>query len=431
MFDLRTTELNVSSTYYEATATGRHPFPALAGVIDADVCVVGGGVAGCSAALELASRGYRVVLLEAAKIGSGASGRSGGQIIPGYACDQGVLVQLLGRSDAKRLWDLSVQAVGLLLERIDHLAIQCDWRPGHLQVAIKPRQRDSLLRWHHELTNHYNYPGTRIFDRDALAAVIGSNRYRFGLLDPNGGHLHPLNYTLGLAHGAQHAGALLFENSLVISIAAGAKPKVSTSSGTINASFVVVCANAYVAGLLDQIAGRIIPVATYMIATERLGEERARELIRDNSAVMDTNFILDYFRLSVDWRLLFGGRVSYSGHDAFDSRNATRKRMLKVFPQLDHVAIDFAWNGLLDITMNRAPDFGRIGTNIYYLQGFSGHGLALAGMAGKLAAEAIAGQAERFDLFVKIKHRDFPGGSHLRMPALVLAMLWYRLRDLL
>jgi gamma-glutamylputrescine oxidase len=174
-----------------------------------------------------------------------------------------------------------------------------------------------------------------------------------------------------------------------------------------------------------------MPVGTYVIATESLGEDRARELIRDNAGITDTNFILDYFRRSADHRLLFGGRVSYSGHDPFDTARATRRRMVQVFPQLIDCKIDYAWGGLLDITMNRAPDFGRLQPNVYYLQGFSGHGVALAGMAGKLAAEAIAGQAERFDLFGKIKHRGFPGGAALRMPALVLAMMWYRLRDLL
>jgi gamma-glutamylputrescine oxidase len=251
------------------------------------------------------------------------------------------------------------------------------------------------------------------------------------LLDSNGGHLHPLNYTIGLASAAAGATAQVYEQSPAIALQTGTTIVVRTLQGEVRANHAVLCGNAYLQNLAPSIRPRIIPIGTYIVATEPLGEARASTLIRDNACVTDTNFILDYFRRSADHRLLFGGRVSYSGRDAFNTAHATRKRMLQVFPQLAGVKIDSAWGGMLDITMNRAPDFGRIGHNIYYLQGFSGHGVALTGMAGKLAAEAIAGHAERFDLFGKIKHRNFPGGPLLRTPALVLAMLWYRLRDLL
>jgi len=418
------------TTYYEASVR-RDSYPELAGSVTADVCVVGAGIAGCSAAVQLAERGYRVALLEADRVGFGASGRSGGQVIPGFGCEQPTLDALVGQADAKRMWDMSVEAIDLLRGRIERHDIECDWRTGQLQVGIKPRHRDALLQWHDELQNRYGYLSTRILREAELSTVLATTRYCAGLHDANGGHLHPLKYTLGLARAAAHAGAQIFEGSPALDLKHGDTPTIRTPHGMVTAKYVVLCANTRIGELALTLRPRIMPVATYIVATESLGEERARALIGDDSGVTDTNFILDYFRRSADHRLLFGGRVSYSGHDAFNTESATRKRMIKVFPQLADVKIDFAWGGLLDITMNRAPDFGRIGNNVYYVQGFSGHGVATTGMAGKLVADAIAGQAERFDLFGKIQHRKFPGGALLRRPALVLAMLWYRLRDLL
>jgi gamma-glutamylputrescine oxidase len=393
--------------------------------------VVGGGIAGCSTALHLAQRGYKVALLEAKQIGWGASGRSGGQVIPGFACEQSTLDGLVGHDNAKRMWDVSVEAIDLLRDLIANHHIQCDWQSGHLQVGIKPRHGYALRAWNDELVSRYGYQSTRIVDKSELESLVATHRYHTGLLDSRGGHLHPLNYTIGLAKAAAAATAHIYEHSQAIGLQTGSTTVVRTSQGELRANHVVLCGNAYLDYLVPAIRPRIMPIGTYIVATEPLGEARANALIRDNSCVTDTNFILDYFRRSADHRLLFGGRVSYSGRDAFNTAHATRKRMLQVFPQLAGVKIDSAWGGMLDITMNRAPDFGRIGHNIYYLQGFSGHGVALTGMAGKLAAEAIAGHAERFDLFGKIKHRNFPGGPLLRTPALVLAMLWYRLRDLL
>jgi len=250
------------------------------------------------------------------------------------------------------------------------------------------------------------------------------------LLDHGAAHLHPLNYTLGLAAAAEAAGVRVFEDSTVTGVQQGEPAVVSCTAGRVRARFVALCCNAYIGSLASALQARIMPVGTYIVATEPLGETRSTELIRQNIAVTDINFVLDYFRRSTDHRLLFGGRVSYSGIDAFSTGKATRQRMLKVFPQLADTSIDYAWGGYVDITMNRAPDFGRLAPNVYYLQGFSGHGMALTGLGGTLVAEAIAGQAERFDLFTRIRHRNFPGGKWLRTPALVLAMMWYRLRDL-
>jgi gamma-glutamylputrescine oxidase len=416
-------------SYYELTANPRPEYPALSGAHDADVCVVGGGIAGCSTALHLAERGYRVILLEAERIGWGASGRSGGQAIFGYACGQAKLETLLGFDDAKRLWDISIEALELIHTRIEHHRIDCDAHWGQVHVAVKDRQRAELEHEYEELTRKYGYSSVRLLDTPEVEGLLATKRYCGGLFDSRSGHLHPLNYTLGLARAAQAAGVRIFERSRVQHLRQGPPAIVETATGTVNANFVVLCGNAYLTGINSEIRSRIMPVGTYVVATEVLGQARIEELIRHNYAVTDINFVLDYFRRSADHRLLFGGRVSYSGRDLRNTANATRARMMKVFPQLAGTRIEYAWGGYVDITMNRAPDFGRIAPHIYYFQGFSGHGIALAGMAGKVAAEAIARQTEHFDLFARIPHRDFPGGPALRTPALMLAMLWYRMRD--
>jgi len=416
-------------SYYAASAHPAPAHPALQGEVDADVCVVGGGIAGCSTALHLAERGYRVVLLEAKHIGWGASGRSGGQAIAGYASGLQPLVDQLGIDDARKLWDISVEALALLKDRVARHAIDCDLHWGQMTVALKPRQREALLAEYHELAQRFGYPHLRFLERDGVEALLATKRYCAGLYDSGGAHLHPLNYTLGLAAAAEAAGVRIFEDSAVTGMRRSDPALVTCAQGHVKARFVALCCNAYIGDLAPSLQARIMPVATYIVATQPLGETRLAELMRENIAVSDINFVLDYFRQSADHRLLFGGRVSYSGLDAFDTRRATRQRMLNVFPQLADVSIDHAWGGYVDITMNRAPDFGRLAPHIYYLQGFSGHGIALTGIAGKLLAEAIGGQSERFDLFARIRHRNFPGGRLLRTPALVLAMLWYRMRD--
>lgn len=419
------------ASYYAATAHPAPPRPGLAGQVRADVCVVGGGIAGCSAALDLASRGYRVVLLEARRIGWGASGRSGGQAICGFGANQDVVVDQAGSEAARLMWDVSVEALALLRRRVEEHRIDCDLHWGHLHVATKERQRRELEVWHAELGERYGYAGTRMLDRPDVEALLATRRYCAGLYDPGSGHLHPLNYTLGLARAAETAGARIFEASRVKSIQHGATVRLSTPAGHVDADHVIFARGGYLDGVRTQADWRVMPVGTYVVATQPLGDARIRDLVRENIAVADVNFVLDYFRCSADHRLLFGGRVSYSGIDARNTGRATRARMLRVFPQLADVQLDYVWGGYVDITMNRVPDFGRMAPNVLYLQGFSGHGIAMAGMAGRLAADAVAGQAERFDLFGRVPHRVFPGGRALRTPALVLGMLWYRLRDLL
>jgi gamma-glutamylputrescine oxidase len=417
-----------AQSYYAATANPAPVLPALAGDVVADVCVVGGGIAGCSTALHLAEKGYRVVLLEGERIGWGASGRSGGQAIVGFASGQEKIVDAVGPENARRLWDISVEGLELIADRVARHRIECDLHWGQLHAALKPRQRDDLLAEQETLAKHYGYE-LEFLERDAVRQILATDRYRAALYDKRSGHLHPLNYTLGLAAAARDAGVQIYEHSKVTKLDRTDPAVVSTATGRVTARFVALCCNAYIGGLESTLRNRIMPVGTYIVATQPLGEARITELIRRNVAVSDANFVLDYFRRSADHRLIFGGRVSYSGLDPFNTARATRKRMLAVFPQLADARIDFSWGGYVDITLSRAPDFGRLAPNVFYLQGFSGHGIALTGIAGKLVAETISGQAERFDLFTKLHHRNFPGGPLLRTPSLVLAMLWYRMRD--
>lgn len=422
-----------TDSWYAATAHPAPQRPPLAGTVEADVCVVGGGVAGCSTALHLAERGLRVVLLEAERIGAAASGRSGGQLLPGYSCGQEKLERYLGAGDARRLWDWSLEGIELARATVARHAIDCDWTDGHLLVGVRPRHDDELRR-EREFHERYAYATQPIAHAD-LGRFVASPRYRSGLYDPHAAHLHPLNYTLGLAAAAERAGATLCEETRALEVRpsprAGARATVRTAQGEVRAAFVALCGNALLGDTAPAIRARIMPVGTYVVATRPLGADRAAALLPARAAVADMNWILDYFRLSHDHRLLFGGKVSYSGRDPGDVAQSMQRRLRHVFPQLADADVEHAWGGLLDITVNRAPDFGRIAPEVYYVQGFSGHGMALAGLAGRLVAEAIGGQAARFDVYARIPHAPFPGGPLLARPALVAAMAWYRLRDLL
>ena len=425
----------IRKSYYEATVTRPAASPSLAGSVAADVCVVGGGYAGLSAALELAQRGYSVALLEAQQVGWGASGRNGGQALVGFGfTGQEAIEAQLPAADARRAWDITVEAMRLLHERIARHAIDCDYVPGQLTLAVNARKARVLDAWVNRVAAAYGYPLQAIGAAD-LGNWIASERFHSGAFDPQSGHLHPLKYCLGLAAAARAAGVRLFENSAAIRIGRGDKPAVRTARGEVACRFVVLAGNVYISGygkgVAPELAPRIMPVGTYIVATEPMARERADALIRQRAAAFDTNLVLDYFRVTADNRMLFGGGESYGTATPLNLAGRMRRRMLAAFPQLADLAVPYVWGGFVDVTMNQAPDFGRLGSNIYYLQGFSGHGLALAGMAGRLAAEAIDGQAGRFDLLSRIRHRPFPGGEFLRTPALVLAMLYYRLRDLL
>jgi gamma-glutamylputrescine oxidase len=420
------------TSYYAASAHAAPQWPALEEALECDVCVVGGGIAGCSTALHLAERGLSVVLLEEHRVGWGASGRSGAQAIQGVACGQLKLERLIGARDARLVWDVSIEGLALMRELIARCGIDCDWSDGHLQVAVRQRHVRELEGELKELHERYQYASVRYVAREELRALLASDRYLGGLYDSNSGHLHPLNYPLGLARAAHAHGTRIFEGTRALAYSPGASQvRVQTPRGEVRARFLAFCGNVYLGATVPQLASKIMAVATYIVATEPLGAERARALIANNAAVSDLNWVLDYFRRSADHRLLFGGRVNYSGLRSFDAPGATRARMLAVFPQLKDVRIEYAWGGEVDITLNRAPHFGRLAPNVYFLQGFSGHGIALTGIAGKLVAETITGTAARFDVFARIPHGSFPGGAALRRPALVLAMLWYRIKDLL
>ncbi len=420
------------NSYYAATAHTSPDRPPLTGEVECDVCVVGGGIAGCSAALHLAQRGYRVVMLEGNHIGWGASGRSGAQALYGVAAGHSKLEKLIGPRDARLVWDITIEGLALMRELIAKHRIDCDWVDGHLQVAMKDRHDSEIREEIEMLHTQLDYPSARYMPRDEVRAVIPSERYISALYDPNCGHLHPLNYTLGLAAAAEHHGARIFENSRALRWSGGgATAVIRTTLGAVRAKHAVLCGNVYLGGTAPDLASKIMAVSTYIVATEPLGAERAAALVKNNAGVVDSNWVVDYFRRSADHRLLFGGRANYSGLSQFDGAEATRQRMIGVFPQLADVKIEYAWGGAVDITLNRAPHFGRLAPNVYFLQGFSGHGLVLTGIAGKLVAEAIGGTAERFDVFARIPHHGFPGGMAMRRPALVLAMLYYRIRDML
>jgi gamma-glutamylputrescine oxidase len=424
-----------TQNYYFATTPPPPPHAALRGEIHADVCVVGGGISGLSAALHLAERGFSVALLEAEHLGFGGSGRSGGQTIFGYASGQEKLEKLVGEADARLMWDITIEGMKLLRELIAKHSIACDYTAGHMHVGVKRRHDSELRAEVDSLHDKYDYRSVRLLSHEELRGIVPSERYTTGIYDSNSGHLQPYKYTLGLARAAANAGVRIFENSRVtrldIAGSASADNLAHTQSGTVRARHLLIAGNALLGPLVPALARKLMAVGTYIAATEVLGAERAAALITNNAAVADINWVLDYFRRSADHRLLFGGRVSYSGVDPFDSARVLRKRIKRVFPQLADTRIEYAWGGYVDITPNRAPHFGRLGPNAYFLQGFSGHGMVLSGIAGKLVAEAMAGSAERFDVFAKIPHADFPGGRYFRRPALVLAMLWFRLKDLL
>jgi gamma-glutamylputrescine oxidase len=418
-------------SYYAATANPAPSRPRLEGRVDCDVCVVGGGLTGASAALHFAEAGYDTVLVESRRMGWGASGRSGGQLLVGVSCGLTKLRRLVGPQTTKAIWDLSVEAVALAKSRIERHAIACDLKPGQMEVALKPRQERELRERQAELERDYGHDGQRFIERDELRATVASQRYVAGLNDGWSYHLHTLNYALGLAQAAADAGARLYEASPATHVARGDRVVVRTERGEVHCRHLMLCGNAYLGRLVPEIRSSIMPVGSYIVATEALGAARARALITNDAAVCDVNFILDYFRLSADHRLLFGGRVSYSTLEPLALKHSIRRRMMRVFPQLADVGIEFAWGGYVAITMNRAPHFGRLDGNVYFAHGYSGQGIALSGLAGKLMAEAVRGTAERFDVFTRIPHAPFPGGELLRMPALVSAMAWYRLRDLL
>ncbi|MGZ5267974.1 MAG: NAD(P)/FAD-dependent oxidoreductase [Caldimonas sp.] len=420
---------------YAPGAPREQRFPPLEGGRACDIAVVGGGLAGLSAAIELADRGFAVTLLEARDVGSGASGRNGGQALTGLACEPHVIEAQLGLAAARMVWDAGIEALDLIHRRCERFAIDCEWRSGHLLTAVSARKARRLRETSDDLQQRYGEAPSFI-GADEIGDWIASPRFVAALHDARSGHLHPLKYTLGLARAAASLGVTIHEQTPAMRLVAGPRPRLETPRGWLDAGRVLLAGNAYLQGIAPHLERRIMPVATYMAATEPLPEALAASLVPSGAGVCDNNFVLDYFRVAADRRLLFGGGDSVGTAMPREVDAMLGRRITQVFPQLERIRIESVWGGYVDLTLNLAPDFGRLsargdGANVYYVQGFSGHGLALTGLAGRIVAEAIAGDATRFDTFARLKHRPFPGGARFRGAALRLGLAWYRLRDML
>ena len=418
-----------ADSWYKATANLQLDFPALQGETCTDVCVIGAGYTGLSTALHLRQRGYSVTVLEANKVGWGASGRNGGHVGTGQRSGQDELEKLVGLDHAKALWQLGLEAVDTVCQLIREHQIDCELKQGNLHVASKAKECAGLQAEVEHLQRVYDYQQISYVDKSELSQLTSGTGFHAGLLDAGSRHLHPLNYALGLAAAAAGLGARIHEGSRVLSYSEGDKIRVKTDSGEVQAQYLVLACNGYLEKLEPRAAGRIMPINNYMLATEPLQEDLARRLIRDDTSMTDSLFVVNYWKLSADNRLLFGGGETYSRRFPADIKNFVRKCMLRIYPELADTRIDYGWGGTLAITMNRMPDFGRLSPRVMYAHGYSGHGVPIATLAGKLLAEVISGTAERFDVMADVPSPQFPGGTLLRWPGLVAGMLFFSLRD--
>lgn len=417
------------NSYYAATARPLEPFAPLAGSERCDVCVVGGGFMGLSTALHLAQAGYDVVLLDAQRVGFGASGRNGGQVGQGQRVEQDELESMLGLDHARALWKLANQSVDLVRDLSADPRVEATFHPGILHADHRSRFVRHSRAYAEKLNSEYGYDQIRFVDQEEIRQLVNSPAYYGGTLDMGAGHIHPLAFAFGLARMARDAGVRIFEQSKVTAMTDGARAQAITAGGQVDAQHVVLGCNGYLGDLSPEVAAKVMPINNYVVATRPLDPVAQEAVIRDNIAVADSKFVVNYFRFSDDHRLLFGGTESYGYRFPKDIARAVRRPMREIFPQLSEVEIEYAWGGTLGITMNRLPHFERLSGNIMSLSGFSGHGVAMATLAGQIAAELVAGQAERFDIFAKIPMASFPGGPRWRSPLLVLAMLWYAARD--
>jgi len=417
------------ASYYAASANPHAPYPQLNEAIRCDVCIVGCGFSGLSSALHLTEAGYDVVVLEAARIGWGASGRNGGQVVNSYSRDIDVIEARYGQQTAAMLGSMMFEGAEIIRQRIDRYAIACDYRPGAVAAALTSRQFNELT----QKMNHwqrYGHQQLELLDGEAMRRTVASERYVGGLLDRQGGHLHPLNLALGEAEAVRRHGGRLFEQSAVTHIDYGQPNKLHTAQGSVSASLVILAGNAYLGEMLEPRLSRLsMPCGSQIITTEPLSADMALSLLPDNYCVEDCNYLLDYFRLTADNRLLYGGGVVYGAQDPADIDARILPLMLKTFPQLKKVRIDYRWTGNFLLTLSRMPQFGRLENNVYYLQGDSGHGVTLTHLAGKLIAEVLRGDAERFDAFAQLPHLPFFGGRHLQVPFTALGAAYYALRD--
>ena len=416
------------NSYYAKNANHILELPSLFSDIEVDVCVVGAGFTGLSAALHLAQSGYSVAIIEAQRIGFGASGRNGGQVSGGQRMDQEGLESMLGDEHARALWDISQQSVDLVRE------LSADMNDcGVVDGIIHTAHRERYVSEEHAYTDHlrdkYGYGKIRNLSREETRDLVNSPAYFGGTLDMGAGHIDPLRYAFGLARKCVDLGVMIYEQSKVIDVQSGDPALVKTEGGLVHAKFVVLACNGYLGRLNHRVAARVMPINNFIIATEPMSESAQEALIKNNHAVADSKFVVNYFRFSPDRRLLFGGSESYGYKFPGDITATVRKPMLQIYPQLKDTRIDYAWGGTLGITMNRMPHFECMEGNILSASGYSGHGVAMATMGGKMAADAIRGQAEQFDFMASVPTPRFPGGVMLRSPMLVLAMLWYSMRD--
>jgi len=419
-----------TASYYAASANEQAGYPALHGAQSADICVVGAGFTGIATALTLAERGYSVTVVEANRVGWGASGRNGGQIICGIS-GAAKLRKKHGETISDLLWEMKWRGNDIIFDRVNKYAIDCDLKSGYIEVAYKSRQMGNLEDNMKELQRHkfpYEY---RLLDKEETRRTLGTEAYIGSMTNMRNGHLHPLNLCLGEARAAIDLGATIFEMSPVTGIVHGDKPKVVTAHGHVEANAVVLAGNAYHTLEPKHLSGLTFPAGSYIIATEPLSKELIDEINPQDLAVCDLNEVVDYYRMSADGRLLYGGRCNYSGREPSSIKASILPRMLKTYPQLKDLRIDYEWGGNVGIVINRIPLLGRINGNVWYSQGYSGHGVCATHIMGEVIADAIAGQMEKFDLYARVKHHRIPGSQWMGNQMIALGMLYYRLKDLL
>lgn len=419
---------NYPASYYAATANKTAVRPELQDNKQVDVCVIGAGYTGLSTALFLLEKGFSVIVLEAAKVGFGASGRNGGQIVNSYSRDLDSIERSTSTSAAKLIGDMAFEGGRIIRERVARYGIQCDLKDGGVFAAFNQKQMHHL-ETQKALWERYGYQHLELLDEQGIQQVVACERYAGGMLDKQGGHIHPLNLALGEAEAVESLGGSIFEQSPALSIEYGNAPLVHTPKGSVRSRFVVVAGNAYLGNLIPELAAKSMPCGTQVVATEPLDDQLANSLLPQDYCVEDCNYLLDYYRLSADKRLIYGGGVVYGARDPADIESIIRPKMLKTFPQLGKVKIDFAWTGNFLLTLSRLPQVGRLGSNVYYSQGCSGHGVTYTHVAGKVIAEALSGQAERFDAFASLPHYPFPGGQRFQVPLSALGAMYYNLRD--
>ncbi|AFU98432.1 NAD(P)/FAD-dependent oxidoreductase [Simiduia agarivorans] len=423
------TKAEHTHSYYAHSFENRPAFPALTGDKTVDVCIVGGGFTGVSTALHLVERGYSVALVEANRIGWGASGRNGGQITGNMGDGTWRVRNSQGDEAYRKVWQMGVDCVEIIRERVEKYQIDCDLKWGHFTAALSDKHLRQLQEYKQQMEANGYQKSLQLVGKDEVSQFVNTGVYLGGLVNMGHGHVHPLKLCVGEAQAAQKLGAHIYEHSPVQRIVRGDKPRVVTEQGSITARHLVMAGNAYMFGLVDKLDGMVIPAPSYVMATEPLGEARARALMPADMGVYDMRIALDYYRLSADKRLLFGGLCNYFGQEAKDIRAALTPNMLKIFPELEGVNVEFAWGGKIGISMNRIPQFGVIDNNIFYAQGYSGHGLAPTHMAGKVLADAIAGERENFDILAKVHHWRLPFGRTLSNLALGAGMSYYLAKE--